>query len=230
MIAVLALAGLILGTLLNHMITRQLRDPEAAEAAPPPSPLSWIPVVGAIARRSWVSLAVEVLAAVMAVVLWQRYGWTPRFWLLSAATLVLLDTAAIDWQVRLIDTLIMVIATVACVALGQWISGNWLLSLLGAIAAGFVFVLFFVIAKILYPSQQAPFGLGDVYLGMFIGALLGLAHVGGALLYGMVMAGLASVGIVVVLGYQRARHIPISYGSFLCLGVLLYLAIWPLPR
>lgn len=230
MIAVLALAGLILGTLLNQIITRQLRDPEAAEAAPPSSPLRWIPVVGAIARRSWVALAVEVLAAVMAVVLWQRYGWTPRFWLLSAATLVLLDTAAIDWQVRLIDTLIMVIATVACVALGQWISGHWLLSLLGALAAGFVFVLFFVIAKILYPSQQAPFGLGDVYLGMFIGGLLGLAHVGGALLYGMVMAGLASIGIVVVLGYQRARHIPISYGSFLCLGVLIYLAIWPLPR
>lgn len=229
MIVVLALAGLILGTLLNQIIARQLRDPEAAEATPR-SPLHWIPVVGSITQRAWVSLAVEVLAAVMAVVLWQRYGWTPRFWLLSAATLVLLDTAAIDWQVRLIDTLIMVIATVACVALGQWISGNWLLSLLGAIAAGFVFVLFFVIAKILYPSQHAPFGLGDVYLGMFIGGLLGLAHVGGALLYGMVMAGLASVGIVLVLGYQRARHIPISYGSFLCLGVLIYLAIWPLPR
>ncbi|HEY0607932.1 MAG TPA: hypothetical protein VGD58_33765 [Herpetosiphonaceae bacterium] len=230
MIAVLALAGLILGTLLNQVITRQLRDPEAAEAAPPSSPLRWIPVVGSIAQRAWVSLAVEVLAAVMAVVLWQRYGWTPRFWLLSAATLVLLDTAAIDWQERMIDTLIMVIATVVCVALGSWISGHWLLSLLGALAAGFVFVLFFVIAKILYPSQQAPFGLGDVYLGMFIGALLGMVHVGGALLVGMAMAGLASVGMIAVLGFQRARYIPISYGSFLCLGVLLYLAIWPLPR
>lgn len=235
MIVVIALAGLILGTLLNLIIARQLRDPEVDEApqaaqAAPSSPLRWIPVVGSIAQRSWVGLAVEVLAAVMAVVLWQYYGWTPRFWLLSAATLVLLDTAAIDWQVRLIDTLIMVIATVACVALGQWISGNWILSLLGALAAGFVFVLFFVIAKLLYPSQQAPFGLGDVYLGMFIGALLGIGHVGGALLYGMFLAGLASIGIIVVLGYQRARHIPISYGTFLCLGVLIYLAIWPIPR
>lgn len=229
MIVVLALAGLVLGSLLNLIIARQLHDPEAPEAAPL-SPLRWIPLVGPIAQRSWVALAVEVLAAAMVVVLWQRYGWTPRFWLLAAATLVLLDTAAIDWQVRLIDTLVMVVATVACVALGQWISGNWLLSLMGALAAGFVFVLFFVIAKILYPSQQAPFGLGDVYLGMFIGALLGLAHVGGALLYGMVLAGLASVGIIVALGYQRARHVPISYGSFLCLGVLMYLVIWPLPR
>src|ERR1051326_7598314 len=98
MIVAIALAGLIVGTVLNLIIARQLRDPEAPEAAEAarPSSLRWIPVVGSIAQRSWVGLAVEVLAAAMAVVLWQYYGWTPRFWLLSAATLVLLDTAAID--------------------------------------------------------------------------------------------------------------------------------------
>jgi leader peptidase (prepilin peptidase)/N-methyltransferase len=228
-IAVLALSGLILGALLNVAIARQLRDPEAPATSGRSSALRWVPLIGPLTQRAWVALAVELLMAVMAVVLWQRYGWSPRFWLLLAAALVLLDTAAIDWQVRLIDTLIMVIATVAGVALGQWITGSWMLSLMGALVAGFVFVLFFVIAKVLYPSQQAPFGLGDVYLGMFIGALLGLIHVGGALLYGMIMAGLASVAIIVALGYQRARHIPISYGSFLCLGVLVYLILWPLP-
>jgi leader peptidase (prepilin peptidase)/N-methyltransferase len=228
-IGVLALFGLVLGTLLNVAIARQLHDTEAPATHGTRTALRWVPLIGPLTQRAWVALAVEVLMAVMTVVLWQHYGWSPRFWLLLAAALVLIDTAAIDWQVRLIDTLIMVIATVAGVALGQWTSGSWLLSLLGALAAGFVFVLFFVIAKVLYPSQHAPFGLGDVYLGMFIGALLGLAHVGGALLYGMVMAALASVAIIVALGYQRARHIPISYGSFLCLGVLVYLIVWPLP-
>jgi len=228
-IGVLALFGLILGTLLNVVIARQLHDAEAPATAGTHSALRWLPLVGSLRQRAWVALAVEILMALMAAALWQRYGWSPRFWLLLAATLVLIDTAAIDWQVKMIDTLIMVIATVAGVALGQWISGSWLLSLLGALAAGFIFVLFFVIAKVLYPGQHAPFGLGDVYLGMFIGALLGLAHVGGALLYGMVMAGLASVAIIVALGYQRARHVPISYGSFLCLGVLAYLIFWPLP-
>ncbi len=228
MIGIVALVGLILGTLLNYAIARQLHNPEAPIERST-SALRWIPLVGAIRHRDWVALAVEVLTVAMAVALWQRYGWSPRFGLLFAATLVLIDTAAIDWQVRLIDTLIMVIATIIGVALGQWITGSWLLSLMGALVAGFVFVLFFVIARIMYPSQHAPFGLGDVYLGMFIGALLGLVHVGGALLYGMFMAGLVSLGIIVVVGYQRARHIPISYGSFLCLGVLLYLILWPLP-
>jgi leader peptidase (prepilin peptidase)/N-methyltransferase len=123
----------------------------------------------------------------------------------------------------------MVAATIFVVAFAPMIVGSWARSIQGLLAAGFVFLLFFVIAKVLYPSQQAPFGLGDVYLGMFIGALLGLFRVGPALFYGMVLAGLASIGLIVVLGFARARHIPISYGTYLCLGVLLYLMTDPFP-
>ncbi len=83
-----------------------------------------------------------------------------------------------------------------------------------------------MLARLLYPGQHAPFGLGDIYLGMFIGALLGIVHVGAALLYGMLLAGGASLLLIAVLGYRRARHIPIAYGSFLCGGTLLYLVLW----
>lgn len=231
MIVLVAVLGLVLGTGLNQIIARQLRDTEQ-DAAPVASPRRWLPIAGPLLDRAWIPLAVEVLTMVMAVVLWRDYGWQPRFWLLLAATLVLIDTAAIDWQVRLIDTLIMIGATVLAVALAPWIIssqslGSWQNSLLGMITAGFIFMLFFVVAKILYPQQHAPFGLGDVYLGMFIGALLGLFRVGPALFYGMILAGVASMAIILFLGYQRARHIPIAYGSFLCLGVLLYLALEP---
>jgi leader peptidase (prepilin peptidase)/N-methyltransferase len=219
--------GLVLGVALNQLIVMQLRDdmPQLQMVAP----LRFVPIVGAVAHRSWVALAVEIVTTIMAVVLWQYYGWSPRFWLLLAASLVLIDTAAIDWQVKLIDTLVMVAATIFVVAFAPMIVGSWARSIQGLLAAGFVFLLFFVIAKVLYPSQQAPFGLGDVYLGMFIGALLGLFRVGPALFYGMVLAGLASIGLIVVLGFARARHIPISYGTYLCLGVLLYLMTDPFP-
>lgn len=229
MILIVALAGLVLGTILNQAITRQL----GAQVQPPVSATArmWIPIVGAFQRRAWLPLAVELLTAVMAVVLWSHYGWSLRFGLLLAATLVLIDTAAIDWQVKLIDTLIMLAATVLAVALAPWIivsqMNAWQSSLLGMLVAGFVFLLFFAVAKVLYPAQQAPFGLGDVYLGMFIGALVGLFRVGPALFSGMMLAGIASIAIIVILGYQRARHIPIAYGSFLCLGVLLHLALVP---
>lgn len=225
MIVLVLLLGLVLGAALNAVVALQLRDdlPEAQRS----SPLRYVPLIGPIAERSWVALVVELVTALMAVVLWQQYGWTPRFWLLLGASLVLIDTAAIDWQVKLIDTLVMVVATIVAVACAPLIVGSWVRSLQGLLAAGVVFTLFFVIAKVLYPGQQAPFGLGDVYLGMFIGALLGLYNVGPALFYGMLMAGLASVGIIVVLGFAKARHIPISYGTFLCLGVLLYLVVSP---
>ena len=79
----------------------------------------------------------------------------------------------------------------------------------------------------MYPQQQAPFGLGDIYLAMFIGALLGVAQVGSALLYGMLLAGVASVLLLLIYGYRRARHMPIAYGSFVCVGVLMYLVLQP---
>lgn len=226
MIVLVGLLGLILGTLLNQFITVQLREPDAPVSAPR-SKLQFVPVAGALAQRAWLALAVEAMTTAMALILWQHYGWSPRFWLLLGASLVLIDTAAIDWQVKLIDTLVMVGATILAVALAPWIVGSWLRSLQGLLAAGLVFVLFFVIAKVLYPQQQAPFGLGDVYLGMFIGALLGLFRVGPALFYGMLLAALASFLLILFLGFKRARHIPISYGTFLCLGVLLYLSLWP---
>ena len=225
MIGLVLALGLVLGTALSILIDRQLRDDLPAPA--PATAVRYVPLVGSIARRAWVALAIEAAAAAMAAVLWLQYGWTPRFWLLLGASLVLIDTAAIDWQVKLIDTLIMIGATILAVACAPLIVGSWMRSLQGLFAASVVFTLFFVIAKVLYPSQQAPFGLGDVYLGMFIGALLGLYHVGPALFYGMLLAGLASIGMIVFLGFAKARHIPISYGSFLCLGVLLYLAGGP---
>jgi leader peptidase (prepilin peptidase) / N-methyltransferase len=218
--------GLALGVALTRLIAWQLREPESP--APRSTARDWLPLAGSVIRRDWLSLAVELITLAMTVVLWRSYGPTAQFALLLLASLVLIDTAAIDWRVKLIDTLVLVAATIGAVAFAPWITGSWLVSLLGLLAAGFVFVLFFVIAKMLYPGQAAPFGLGDVYLGMFIGALVGLFEVGPALLYGMLMAGLASIALIVVRGYGRARHIPISYGTFLCLGVLLYLAIWPM--
>lgn len=226
MIALVVLLGLALGVALNRLIARQLHDP--ALPAAPASPLYWVPLGGAMLRRAWLDVAVEALTVIMTVVLWQYYGWSLRFVLLLGATLVLIDTAAVDWKVKLIDTLIMLAATVLAVALAPWITdASWRSSLLGLLAAGVVFILFFIIAKILYPQQAAPFGLGDVYLGMFIGALLGLFRMGPALFYGMMLAGFASFMLILVLGLKRARHIPISYGTFLCLGVLLYLATTP---
>ncbi len=222
------LLGFVLGVVLNRIIGWQLDKINNISADSHPPLLQRIPIIGPLPQRASTALAVAMLTTVMAAVLWQRYGWASSFWLLLGASLVLIDTAAIDWQARLIDTLVMVGATILALVLAPWIIGSWLASLLGLVGSGTAFVIIFGLAKLLYPQQQAPFGLGDVYLGMFIGALLGVLHVGAALLYGILLAGAASTVLIVMFGYQRARHIPIAYGSFLCIGALLYLVLQPI--
>jgi leader peptidase (prepilin peptidase)/N-methyltransferase len=221
------LLGLVLSIVLNGIIGWQLRKVNPSAASHPPL-LPWVPIIGSLPQRASIALVVVVLTTVMSVLLWQRYGWTSSFWLLLGASLTLIDTAAIDWQVRLIDTLVMVGATILALVLAPWIIGSWPASLLGLAGAGIAFVIIFGLAKLLYPQQQAPFGLGDVYLSMFLGALLGWLHIGTALLYGMLLAGAASLVLIALFGYQRARHIPIAYGSFLCIGALLYLGLQPI--
>lgn len=218
--------GAALGWLLGRVIEWQLRSLQPAPTTG--AAAGWLPLLGALRHRAWMRLAVELVTLGVTLLLWRSYGFSARFWALLLVALVLIDTGAIDWQVKLIDTLVLVVATLGALLAAPLLSGAWLSSLLGALVAGALFVFFFMIAKLLYPQQAAPFGLGDVYLGIFIGTVVGLVHLGAALLYGMLLAGLASLALIVVLGYRRARHVPIAYGAFLCLGTLLYLVLWPL--
>lgn len=217
MILFAGLAGSVVAMLLNRLIVRQLE---------PTNGRQWwlfVPLIGAVLRRDWVALAVDFSTIGVAGVLAQTYGWSVRFVLVLAAAAVLIYTAAVDWRVRLIDTLLMLGATAGALAFAPLLAGDWLNALLGTLAAALVFVLLFMLARVLYPQQHAPFGLGDVYLGMFIGALVGISDVGAALLAGMLLAGVASVVLMLVHGYKQARHMPIAYGAFLCMGVLLHL-------
>lgn len=176
----------------------------------------------------WLLVTTALAAAACCIVLWLRWGWTPRFWLLSTAALVLLDTAAVDWQLKLIDTLLLALATCAAVVCAPWSIGEpgarWS-SLAGLAAAGGAFALAWLAARLLYRGQAEPFGLGDVFLGAFIGALLGVPRVAPALLLGIVAAGLAALLLVVTRGYRQVRGMTLPYGTFLCLGALGYLVV-----
>lgn len=211
--------GCVVAMLINWSIMRQLATMHSEP---------WwmvVPIVGAGLRRDWVALAADVAMLVVSGAFWHTYGWSLRFVLMLSAAAVLIHTAAVDWRVRLIDTLVMAGATAVALACAPWLAGGWINALLGMLAAAIVFMLLFAVARVLYPQQHAPFGLGDVYLGMFIGALVGFTDVGAALFGGMLLAGVASAGLLTVYGYKQARHMPIAYGAFLCMGVLLHLVL-----
>ena len=99
-------------------------------------------------------------------------------------------------------------------------------ALLGAVIAGIVFIFFFMLARLIYPGDGVPFGLGDVYLAIFIGASVGLNYLAAALFYGVLMAGVAAIGILALRQIGRQIQPYLSYGTYLCLGTLLFIAIW----
>jgi leader peptidase (prepilin peptidase)/N-methyltransferase len=217
-----AVAGLVAGMVLNQVIARQV---PGSGQVPAQGWQRYVPLAGALAQRAWLPLAVEVLSAIMAVALWQRYGLSARSGFLFAASLVLINTGAVDFKIRMIDTLVLVIATLIALALAPINTVTWLNSAVGMVVAAVVFLFFFVLAKLMYPGHAAPFGLGDVYLAAFIGALAGFLGLPRALFYGIALAGVVAFGLIVARSMGRAVPTYIAYGTYLCLGALLYLVI-----
>jgi leader peptidase (prepilin peptidase)/N-methyltransferase len=250
LIAIVFVAGLLLGTLLNLVIIRLPREGASGGGKPHctrcGAPLAWwqlLPVVGWVAQGgrgrccgkplNWIFPLVELLMAFSLVRFYQLYGFQLIFFYLAFVTAILLITGGIDWLHRFIYTFVILgaalIALLASLALSPYHS--ILNSVLGALVSGFVFTLFFMLAKFLFPGKSAPFGLGDVYLSIFIGAALGLTRLDRALFYGMLLAGIYSAVLIVLRRIGR-ENVPeyISYGTFLCLGALSYLLIFGLQR
>jgi leader peptidase (prepilin peptidase)/N-methyltransferase len=136
---------------------------------------------------------------------------------------MLINTGAVDFRIRMIYTGEMVVATLLALALAQVTGIGWLSSILGLVTALILFILLFLLAKMLFRGHAAPFGLGDVYLAAFIGALVGFLDLPTALFYGMLMAGLVALALILLRAAGRDVPTYIAYGTYLCLGVLLFL-------
>jgi leader peptidase (prepilin peptidase)/N-methyltransferase len=237
------IAGLFWGSLLNLLVVRLPREgrllgwPRCTRTG---QPLAWwqlLPLLGWAIQRGraadgralhWIYPAVELLTAAAFLRIFQLYGLSPAFFYLAFVCSVLILTGAIDWLVRYIYTFVILSATLVALIAGPLVGMNWIYMLLGALVGGFFFGLLFALAKVLFPGTAAPFGLGDVYLAIFIGAAVNVFHMGAALFYGMLLAGIFAAFIM--LARRRGSETPtyISYGTFLCLGVVLYISLWGL--
>jgi leader peptidase (prepilin peptidase)/N-methyltransferase len=240
------IAGLCLGTLLNIIVIRLPREsslggwPRCTRCG---RPLAWwqlLPLIGWLAqsgrarccKRSLNPLfpLIELITGLALAIFHIRYGLSAPFWYLSFVAAVLIVTGAIDWLHRSIYTFVILgAALIVLIATTIAPIHSFLNALVGALAAGFVFAIFFALARVLFPGKSSPFGLGDVYLGIFIGAAVGLTNLLPSLFYGMLMAGIFSAILIVAKRTGRA-NVPeyISYGTFLCLGALGYLLRWGL--
>lgn len=238
--ALVFVAGLLLGGLLNVVVVRLPRErrllgwPRCTRTG---EPLAWwqlIPVAGWILQRGraangarihWIYPAVELLTALALLRLYQLYGLSEEFAYLAFVCAVLIVTGAIDWLHRYIYTFVILGAALVALIVGPLVGMDWRNVLVGALAAGFIFMLFYLVARIIFPGAGVPFGLGDVYLAIFIGAAVGLLNLAPALFYGMLLAGVVSAGILIARRAGRPTPTYISYGTYLCLGVILFIAV-----
>jgi leader peptidase (prepilin peptidase)/N-methyltransferase len=233
------LGGLLLGGLLNVLIVRLPRErrllgwPRCTRTG---EPLAWwqlIPLAGWLIQRgrardgrpiNWIFPAVELLTALTLLRIYQLYGLGDSFAYLTFVSAILIVTGAIDWLHRYIYTFFILGGALIALVTGTLVGLDWRLLVSGAIVGGFVFMIFYMAARIIYPGAGVPFGLGDVYLAIFIGAAVGVLNLAPALFYGMLMAGVVSAGILLARRAGRQTPTYISYGTYLCLGVVLFIA------
>ncbi len=238
--ALIFLAGLFLGTLLNFVIIRLPREgkltgwPRCTRTGAPLAFWQILPVIGWLLQRGrasdgrplhWIYPVVELLSGLMILRTYQLYGFSPAFAYLVFVCAVLILTGAIDWLHRYIYTFVILGGALIALIAGPLVGLDWRGVLLGALFAGVAFLILFVLAQFLFPGKSAPFGLGDVYLAIFIGAAVGLGNLSIALFYGMLMAGVVSAWILIARRMGRTTSEYISYGTYLCLGVLLFIAM-----
>lgn len=236
----LFLAGLCIGSLLNILIVRLPREkrilgwPRCTRTGKPLALWQLLPVIGWLIQRGrasdgrrlhWIYPLVELLSGLILVRLYQLYGFSNGFYYLAFVCIVLIVTGAIDWLHRYIYTFVILGAALLTMIIAPFVGFYWPHVLLGALIAGVVFMLFFMLARVMFPGAGVPFGMGDVYLAIFIGAAVGVFNLAPALFYGMVIAGVVSAIILVARRAGRSMPQYISYGTFLCLGVILFIAI-----
>ncbi|NJO05345.1 MAG: prepilin peptidase [Chloroflexaceae bacterium] len=249
MLILVIVAGLLLGTLLNIIIIRLPRERNLLRwplhCTRTGEALVWwqlLPVVGWLVQRGrsrdgrplhWIHPVVELLTALVVTLLYLRYGFVASFFYLVFVCVVLIITGAIDWLHRSIYTFV-ILGSALLAMIGSLLLPPATLTLLeaglGALIGGICFVLLFMLGRILFPSAAVPFGLGDVYLAIFIGSAVGITRLGPSLFYGILMAGIVSAVIVFAKYILRRRDMPqyIAYGTYMCLGTILYIVAWGL--
>jgi leader peptidase (prepilin peptidase) / N-methyltransferase len=234
-----ALIGAFLGGLITIITIRLPREstfrgwPRCTRCQ---QPLSWwqvLPIVGWLVqlgkarccgqRLHWIFLVAECLTAFSFGWLYSRYGLSPLFFYLGFVSVILIIVGTIDWLHRSIYLFIVLGSAAIVVAAASFVAPHNLLNaVLGLLAAGFIFLIFFILGRMLFPSHAVPFGLGDVYLALFLGAAFGITRLGPVLFSGILLAGIFSVGVIVLRYLGKTVPVYISYGTFLCLGALGY--------
>ncbi|HEX9363473.1 MAG TPA: A24 family peptidase [Candidatus Dormibacteraeota bacterium] len=149
----------------------------------------------------------------------------------SVFALVLVQVIFFDFEHRLILDRVMFpsmvlaalvsLSPLASMSLGLW-QQSWWVGIAMGVAAGALFLVLALAGQAIFKAEAL--GFGDVKLAAFMGLLLGWPYTFTAVFYGVLIAGLVSIGVIV---WRRSMKGTIAYGPYLAAGALILL-LYPL--
>jgi len=252
--ALIFLAGLAIGSFLNvciYRIPRKLSIVFPSSHCPScNAPIRWVdnvPVLSFLVLRgkcrscgapiSWRYPAVELIAALLFLVSYIRFGFSFELFFYYAFSCALLTITFIDLELRIIPDRItipfMLIGLVGSVfpglkvaTLAGSIHATWYLGLLSSVLGTIVGGGSLTLVGYLYlkATRVEGMGGGDVKLAAMIGTFLGWkATLGVIFLASLAGSGL---GIFLILVFRMSRRTPIPFGSFLAPSAIVMLFYW----
>ena len=135
----------------------------------------------------------------------------------SVFVLVLVQVIFFDFEHRLILDRVMFPA-MALALIVSLFNHPWWAGIATGLVAGLLFLLLALVGSVIFKAEAL--GFGDVKFALFMGLLLGPLPTIQALFYGVLLAGVVSVGYIV---WHRSMKGTIAYGPYLAAGALIVL-------
>jgi leader peptidase (prepilin peptidase)/N-methyltransferase len=167
--------------------------------------------------RSWQVYGPPILSAALFAAFAVRVSSFPVLALRSVFVLVLVQVIFFDFEHRLILDRVMFPSMLLALVVSLF--GNpWWAGVATGLAAGLLFLLVALVGAAIFKAEAL--GFGDVKLALFMGLLLGPLPTVQALFYGVFLAGMVSVAIII---WHRSMKGSIAYGPYLAAGALIML-------
>jgi len=161
---------------------------------------------------------------ILAAILFAIYASEPTpFALLvlrSGFVLVLVQVIFFDFEHRLILDRVMFPA-IALALVVSLLRHPWWVGIATGLGAGVLFLLLAVVGSAIFKAEAL--GFGDVKLALFMGLLLGPLPTIQAMFYGVFLAGVLSIFLIV---RYRTMKQTIAYGPYLAAGALIVLYLY----
>jgi prepilin signal peptidase PulO-like enzyme (type II secretory pathway) len=171
--------------------------------------------------RTWQVYGPPILAAIVFGIFAFHFGPTPTLFLRSVFILVLIQVIFFDFEHRLIlDRVIF--PSMALALFASLFHEPWWAGIAAGLGAGVLFLALALAGSAIFKAEAL--GFGDVKLAVFMGLLLGPLPTVQAIFYGVFMAGVVSVGIIV---RHRSLKGTLAYGPYLAAGALIVLYLLP---